>query len=377
MNGGVIKSTYQATIQDLILDSNMARYKGGAIFIEGGTLTITGSVLKNNNSTNNAGTSGGAIELDDDINYATGGDLYLSNSCIVGNSSPSLNSLANTAARQAQNNWWGAWDGPKAGGVGGGDAIPTSFSYIPFQTTPPFPECPVLPVITPTQNINVIYCTSKAITLAPYGGMFPYSYSLSTPAHGTLNGTAPNLTYTPTGNYKGTDSFTYTVTDANGSAITGTINITIVTDLLATNQNIVAQNTPGGTPVTLGSTGGWLPITYTIQTNPTHGTLSGSAPNLTYTPNALFTGADSFTFKATDEGGFTSIGTVNLTITWDIDAQNQSLYTPANAAINVYLNTTGTHTPFTFSDISIPVYGTLSGTAPNLVYTPTNQWCES
>jgi hypothetical protein len=35
-------------------------------------------------------------------------------------------------------------------------------------------------------------------------------------------------------------------------------------------------------------------------TNPTHGTLSGTAPNLIYAPNAGYVGADSFTFKAND-----------------------------------------------------------------------------
>jgi large repetitive protein len=35
-------------------------------------------------------------------------------------------------------------------------------------------------------------------------------------------------------------------------------------------------------------------------TSPTHGTLSGTAPNLIYTPADSYTGFDSFTFKAND-----------------------------------------------------------------------------
>ena len=42
------------------------------------------------------------------------------------------------------------------------------------------------------------------------------------------------------------------------------------------------------------------PLTYTIVTAPAHGTLSGTAPSLTYTPAANYNGPDSFTFKAND-----------------------------------------------------------------------------
>ena len=39
-------------------------------------------------------------------------------------------------------------------------------------------------------------------------------------------------------------------------------------------------------------------LTYSVVTSPTHGTLSGSAPNLTYTPAAGYNGPDAFTFTA-------------------------------------------------------------------------------
>ena len=38
------------------------------------------------------------------------------------------------------------------------------------------------------------------------------------PAHGTLAGTAPNLTYTPAANYNGPDSFTFTVSDGQATS---------------------------------------------------------------------------------------------------------------------------------------------------------------
>lgn len=42
------------------------------------------------------------------------------------------------------------------------------------------------------------------------------------------------------------------------------------------------------------------PLTYTIATNPAHGTLADTVPNLTYTPAANYNGVDGFTFRTND-----------------------------------------------------------------------------
>jgi hypothetical protein len=47
------------------------------------------------------------------------------------------------------------------------------------------------------------------------------------------------------------------------------------------------------------------PINYTVLTQPKHGTLSGTAPNLRYTPDQDFIGSDIFTFKV-DDGNLSS-----------------------------------------------------------------------
>jgi hypothetical protein len=281
---------------------------------------------------------------------------------------PSLNSLANTAARQAQNNWWGAWDGPRAGGIGGGDTIPTSFNYVPFLTTPPFPDCPILPVITPSQNVNVIYRTAKAITLAPYGGMAPYSYSLSTPAHGTLSGTAPNLTYTPTALFTGADSFTFKVTDEGGFTSIGTINLTITWGLDAQNQTLY---TPANTAinVNLNTTGAQPPFTFSNISIPMHGTWSGTAPNLVYTPNNGFYGIETITFKATDSTGFSDTGTITINIAPVLQTSNQFLYGTNGTPKSITLQTSGGRPPYTYMINTPPTNGVLNGTSPSLTYT--------
>jgi hypothetical protein len=75
----------------------------------------------------------------------------------------------------------------------------------------------------------------------------------------------------------------------------------------------VPQNV--STPITLtASDANGDPLTYTIVTSPMHGTLTGMAPNLTYTPATGYTGADSFTFKANDGKVDSNVATVSSTV---------------------------------------------------------------
>jgi hypothetical protein len=56
-------------------------------------------------------------------------------------------------------------------------------------------------------------------------------------------------------------------------------------------------------------------LTYSIGVNPAHGVLSGSAPNVTYTPNQNYVGADSFTFTASDGTATSTPVTIHINVT--------------------------------------------------------------
>ena len=53
-------------------------------------------------------------------------------------------------------------------------------------------------------------------------------------------------------------------------------------------------------------------LSYVVLSAPINGTLSGTAPNLTYTPSPNFNGADSFTFKVNDGLVDSAVATVKL-----------------------------------------------------------------
>jgi Big-like domain-containing protein len=57
------------------------------------------------------------------------------------------------------------------------------------------------------------------------------------------------------------------------------------------------------------------PLTSSLASGPTHGTLTGTPPNLIYTPAANYNGPDSFTFRVNDGTDESNLATVALTIT--------------------------------------------------------------
>jgi hypothetical protein len=56
-------------------------------------------------------------------------------------------------------------------------------------------------------------------------------------------------------------------------------------------------------------------LTYAALSQPGHGSLSGTPPDLTYTPEEGYTGRDSFTFIVNDGKAYSNIATVNIMVT--------------------------------------------------------------
>ncbi|TCO87341.1 Kelch motif protein [Chthoniobacter flavus] len=93
----------------------------------------------------------------------------------------------------------------------------------------------------------------------------------------------------------------------NGIAPTATLQRVLVP--LNTATAVTLTGTDTNNPV--------QPMTFQVTTQPQHGTLSGTAPNLTYTPVNGFVGLDSFTFTCTNEFNLTS---APATVTLDVYA---------------------------------------------------------
>jgi hypothetical protein len=205
------------------------------------------------------------------------------------------------------------------------------------------------------------------------------------PAHGTLSGTTPALTYTPNTGYFGADSFQFTAGNGVATSAPASVMVTIIGTPTANNQSLTAnENTPQAITLT-GSDPNTPPLalTYTVTTNPVHGTLSGTAPALTYTPSSGYSGPDRFQFKVNNGTLDSSVATVTLTITPTTQPPGQpptghddSYTTLENrpltvAAPGVLGNDVGTGGTLTAVLVNGPTHGTLAlQSNGSFVYTP-------
>jgi VCBS repeat-containing protein len=137
-------------------------------------------------------------------------------------------------------------------------------------------------------------------------------------AHGSvvinLDGT---VTYTPNTSFTGDDSFTYTVEDPDGNEATHTITVTVgPTDPVAL-DNAVQTDTDTAVIVSLADlafqpAGG--SVTFTVS-SAAHGTVVDNFDGtVTYTPDASYTGTDSFSYFVADASLSTASGTITVTV---------------------------------------------------------------
>ena len=115
------------------------------------------------------------------------------------------------------------------------------------------------------------------------------------------------------------------------------------------------------------------PLFYSIVTAPSHGTATiVAANNMLYTPNPLYNGTDNFTFKVNDGLLDSNIATVTI----NVGAVNQPpVAQPAIVTIQqgdpLDITLTGTDSEgatLSYSVVTVPSHGTLTGTGANLTY---------
>ena len=200
---------------------------------------------------------------------------------------------------------------------------------------------------------------------------------VAAPTKGTLSGVAPNLTYTPNANYNGLDSFSFKVNDGTVDSNTATVSIVVnaINDAPTSSTQSVATNEDTAKNITLSGTDiDGDALTYSVVTQPANGTLRGSGANLVYTPNANFSGSDSFSFKANDGALDSNISSVSIAVSPLNDAPTsggQSVTTTQNTAKNITLAASDIDgDALSYSIVTAPLKGVLSGSGPSRVYTP-------
>ncbi|MEZ4664629.1 MAG: tandem-95 repeat protein, partial [Caldilineaceae bacterium] len=143
--------------------------------------------------------------------------------------------------------------------------------------------------------------------------------SVTAPTNGNAAIVNNMVVYTPTTNFNGVDSFTYTANDGNGGANTATVDITVmaVNDApVATDDSATTDENAAVTIDVLANDSDVDGDTLTVEsvTDPTNGAVVNNGTDLTYTPAANFSGSDSFTYTISDGNGGSNTATVTITV---------------------------------------------------------------
>ncbi|MFC1672119.1 Ig-like domain-containing protein, partial [Planctomycetota bacterium] len=200
------------------------------------------------------------------------------------------------------------------------------------------------------------------------------------PAHGTLSGVAPDVTYTPAADFNGLDTFTYTVDDGNGGTDTAAVTITVnpvndeptvsaSADPMSGVAPCIVQFAAVGDDID----GDALSYSWTFGDG---GTSDEQNPQHTYTGAGTYTAA----VTASDGSGGTASASLSITITAPEPVNHPPVATDAtaatafNTAVNLQLDATDADgDDLTFAIIDGPSNGVLSGfssLAGTVTYTP-------
>ncbi len=259
---------------------------------------------------------------------------------------------------------------------------PMQINHVPFagdlgaQGTPP--SVNQAPLVH-SQNLTVNEDSLIAVNLvASDADNDPLSYRIVTqPTHGTLSGTVPNLVYQVNPDYNGSDSFNFVANDGSLDSEIATIIVDIVSvnDAPVMNNQSLSTDEDTALAITLLATDIENDaLSFVVLQQPVNGVLSGTMTNLSYQPNAEFNGFDTFTVKANDGVADSNIATYFIAVNGVNDAPvvaDQSVLTDEDTAVNLVL--TGSdkdNDSLSFSVVTQPAHGLLTGTAPNLVYQP-------
>jgi len=177
----------------------------------------------------------------------------------------------------------------------------------------------------------ILDMTAPTTTASPIGGTYNSSQSVALTCNDgtgsgcdkiyhTTDGSTPTTSspaYSSPINIQTTTTLKFFAKDKAGNSEAPAKSETYTINLppVANNQSITTnENIPLAITLTATDPEG-NPLTYIVVSVPVHGALSGTAPNLTYTPSTNYSGPDSFTFKANDGTSDSNIATVSITVT--------------------------------------------------------------
>jgi lysophospholipase L1-like esterase len=141
-----------------------------------------------------------------------------------------------------------------------------------------------------------------------------------------IDGTQTGIVYSPSPNFSGMETFSYTISDGNGGATDGSVTVTVtpINDAPVAQDDsfTVALNSSSNTLMVLADHGNGAdtdadndPLTITAVGTPDHGgnvSINGSQDALIYSPPVGYIGLETFTYSISDGNGGTDTAMVSV-----------------------------------------------------------------
>ncbi|HHY0397502.1 TPA: tandem-95 repeat protein, partial [Vibrio parahaemolyticus] len=191
-------------------------------------------------------------------------------------------------------------------------------------------------------------------------------------------------TISPTADWNGSETLTFTATDPSGESVSQTVNFTVapVADIVADKATVV-EDTPTIINVLGNDTfeGGGKVVSLDANNGPVNGSVSVNPDgSVTYTPNDSYHGIDSFTYIVTS-GGVSESTTVNVDVTPENDApvaKDDTAITDEDTPVTIDVLPNDTDVDgdkLSIESASVPKeQGTVEVVNGKLVFTPTENF---
>ena len=236
--------------------------------------------------------------------------------------------------------------------------------------------------VTTNQSAATNEDTAVDITLTSSdvdGDTITYSI-VSDVSNGTTSLSGATVTYTPTANWNGTETFTFKANDGTVDSNTSTVTITVASvndaPVVENLSMTVVKNNSKELNLNANDVDSST-FTFTINSNPSNGTTSLSGTTVTYTPNTDFVGDDSMSYIANDGESDSNSGIISISVINNASpvTSNQTASMNEDTAVDISLTATDAENDnLTYSIVSDASNGTTSLSGATVTYTPTANW---
>ncbi len=279
-------------------------------------------------------------------------------------------------------------------GVMGSSTVTITYGTIYKSTSQSF-EFQVRPIASPsTSEDQALTYDLSSLALS---GFTVTGYEVDTPAiEGSVAITSQGLLiYTPPTDQNAStleqQLIQYRLISATGAVIQGMLQVTVVPENDPPVVAGFALSTPEETPVSIQLSASDVDgdaLTYEVLTAPAIGSLSGSAPSLTFTPEANFNGTVTLTYRAFDGTAHSPSATITITVS-SVNVAPEVAHSSITTSEDTAYASNGSTRPhlaatdidgdsLTFSVITPSAHGSVTiGANGSFTYTPDSEYSGS